>query len=260
MSGAPRGVDFFVNWSQGSWAERRVKESINAVDGYTAIQYGPSRGEPFQSLEEFERYSEQYEDALDEYDYKRPDILVFRDEVLDKFTEEEREVIRDGKVSDTRHGEIIASACAGIEVETSLWKIRRKQELGDSLSITVKKEDYQPLTDWIDEWNVPIFVLQVFFDDAYIVQFDSLSDPVRQKEESKRSSVTGFRRRKNSDTSKVTYYVDVLKFPGIAQFGEFVDSPDVDARFLERDDGKVMPYVAFSDGKIKITTDLDTLF
>ncbi|KXA94027.1 hypothetical protein AKJ65_05685 [candidate division MSBL1 archaeon SCGC-AAA259E19] len=258
--GMPRGLDFYRKWSQGSWAEEKLKEAINRTKDYSAYQYGPSRGEPFHTIEEFEKYNQEYSRKEDKFG-KRPDLLVFNDSTIEDFSIEDKETLNElEEISDSKAEEVISSSSGGIEVETSIWKIEKRRRNGKSLSMTVKKEDYEPLTSWREQWNVPIFVVQIFFDEAYIMPFKNIEDPVEKKEENPQTSISGFYRRTDSNTGKITYFADVLEFEGVERIGEFVEFPEIDARFLERDDGKVVPYVAFKEGKLNITTTLENFF
>lgn len=259
MSSTPRGLDFYVNWSQGAWAEERVKEAIDNTHAYEVFQYGPSRGDPHNTIEEFNAYLQQYQSAEEEHDYKRPDVLVIDTETASEFTEEELSRLESEDLTDTEDAHIIRQASAGIEVETSLWKIARRRESGESLSITVKKEDYEPLLKWQNEWDVPIHILQVFFDEAYIMPFDNIAEPVEKKEKSKYARVPGFSRRKDSSTGKVTYFINVDEFGGTRFFGTFEEEPDVEARFLENEDGKIAPYIAFKGGEIDVTESIEEI-
>jgi hypothetical protein len=160
---APRGGDFLARYDQGFWAERLAKACLDQSKVYRAIPYGTSRNEPFTDLQTFRKHMET-EFLLQAWSaggrWKRPDLLMIP-----------RRVLREEKGNDTWTPDLqhldnkhcagyVRHAAAAIEVETSLWQVRRATV---RLSFTVKEEDLAALRNWVRANNVPLFIMQVFY-------------------------------------------------------------------------------------------------
>ena len=63
------------------------------------------------------------------------------------------------------------AATAALEVETSLWQVKRATV---PLSFTVKEEDLGPLRNWVRANRPPLYIVQVFYDQAYVLPFSKL--------------------------------------------------------------------------------------
>jgi hypothetical protein len=111
---------------------------------------------------------------------KRSDILVFEEEQLDRLDQTTQELIYDyiSADSDTRadilpqleRANAPSAATTALEAESSKFHIGERGYNG-SLSASIKDEDYPRLMSWRDQYQVPIFVCQLFFDRAYIIPF-----------------------------------------------------------------------------------------
>ena len=110
-----------------------------------AIQYGTSRSEPFTDLDTFRKYAVN-EALLQAWSsgvrWKRPDLLLLPRSILaekggnDAWTPDLLHLDND------RCGEFVVNSTAAIEVETSLWQVKRATV---PLSFTVKEEDLGPI-------------------------------------------------------------------------------------------------------------------
>jgi hypothetical protein len=171
---SPRGGDFLARYDQGFWAERLTRVYLDNSRDYRAIPYGTSRSEPFTDMKTFREY------AVNEFllqawssegRWKRPDLLLVPRSLL------RREAGNDEWTPDLIHQDndgcrpYVAASSAGIEVENSLWQVSRATV---PLSFTVKHEDLETLRAWISATSVPLYVLQVFYDEAYVLPFSAL--------------------------------------------------------------------------------------
>lgn len=159
---APRGGDFLARYDQGFWAERLVRGYLDNSVTQRPIPYGTSRSEPFTDMQTFKSYAVN-EALLQTWSagqrWKRPDLLLIP-----------RLLLREKEGTDTwtphllhwdndRCAEYVGAASAAIEVETSLWQVKKA---GVQLSFTVKEEDLPPLRNWVKANKVPLFIVQVF--------------------------------------------------------------------------------------------------
>lgn len=159
--------DFLTHNEQGDWAEMLFFRSIkDSNSGLVPVRYGKSdkiiAGDP-----DFKDFYNQYQDELDEVG-KRPDILVFEPNV---YKEEWGEDI--SKLPKEKLASIVPLATAGFEVRSSAYltkKFTAKKER-PFLSFTPKVEDLMVVMKWIDNFNVPHFYVQVFFDAIYAISF-----------------------------------------------------------------------------------------
>jgi hypothetical protein len=176
---APRGGDFLARYDQGFWAERLARYYLDRSSRCRAIPYGTSRSEPFTDMESFRHHMET-EFLLQAWSaggkWKRPDLLLIPRDVL------REEQGNDAWTPDLQHldnhhcGSYVGRAKGAIEVETSLWQVRRATV---KLSFTVKEEDLEALRNWVSANNIPLYIVQVFFDCAYVLAFTTLEEVIR---------------------------------------------------------------------------------
>jgi len=230
----PRGGDFLARYDQGYWAEKLIRNYLDTNTTYRCIQYGTSRSEPFTDMRSFREF------ALNELmlqawssgqRWKRPDLIMLPRGVL----KEERGNARwtpDLIHWDNTHcAPYIAKASAAIEVETSLWQVSITSV---TLSFTVKDEDLQALRAWIRINNIPLYIVQVFYDQVYALAFATLEfllgqdAPPERRVSAKVDRLTG----------KQTYMVPLSE--GI-ELGS-IPEPDVEGRVFKADNGRVTVY------------------
>lgn len=226
----PRGEDFSHKFVRGEWAETVLLETIEQQDDIFAFQYGVSRGDALDTKDELDNVKEPGVEEM-----KRPDILVFEEERLDGLDEDTQELIYDYISADPDGmAEILpqlertdapSAATMALEAESSKFNIGERS-YNSSLSAYVKDEDYPRLMSWRDEYEVPIFVCQLFFDRAYIIPFaayEKYADEAR----SSSTSVTGF----EHDTIPVIWkdglQAKVESFPHSDLLGVFTEDPSV---------------------------------
>jgi hypothetical protein len=234
---APRGGDFLISWSRGAWAEEKVREAINATRVLAAVPYGASRGDPM-TYNQMKEFWLTYQDRQGAFG-KRPDLLVFK---VDLLTEEERQMLpllidMDDKSSRP----VVDSAVVAIEVETSVWRVRKyRTATGKDLSFTVKDEDLEPLKTWVAEHRKPLYIAQVFHDTAWMVSFDTVLA---------RISGGSVRAEVNYRTGKATYSVPLSTGMEMGPLQE----PTVEGKLLEEDNGRVTPYIDYKGGGLTLS-------
>ena len=171
---SPRGGDFLSRYDQGFWAERLARVYLDNSRNYRGIPYGTSRSEPFTDFQTFRDYSIN-EFLLQAWSagqrWKRPDLLLVPRQLL------HQEGGNDTWTPDLQHWDntrcalFVAQSAAAIEVETSLWQVTRSTV---PLSFTVKEEDLESLRSWVRVNPSPLYIFQVFYDEAYVLPFSTL--------------------------------------------------------------------------------------
>jgi hypothetical protein len=235
---APRGGDFLARYDQGFWAERLTRACLDQSRDYRAIPYGTSRSEPFTDMQTFRQYMET-EFLLQAWSarghWKRPDLLL----IPRAFLREQKG--NDSWTPDLQHLDnqhcqpYVEQAAAAIEVETSLWLVQRARQARVRLSFTVKEEDLESLRNWVRaNRKVPLFIVQVFYDEAYALPFATLEQLFALPKTNPRR-VVGV---KDKVTQKVTYKVPLDEGVLLGTITE----PDVEGRVFKAPNGKVTVY------------------
>lgn len=113
----------------------------------------------------------------------------------------------------------------------------------DYLSITPKIEDLVLVNRWIQNFNVPHFYLQVFFDKAYLISFQKIlkiaSDPDKEG-----SFFFIERDVKNQQKTTIKINVEVGK-----EILGRIDMPQHRSQMKELERGRLLFYVTFQNGK-----------
>jgi hypothetical protein len=231
---SPRGGDFLSHYDQGYWAERLARTYLDNSRDYRAVLYGTSRSEPFTDLQTFRDY------AINEFllqawssgqRWKRPDLLLLPRQLL------RQQAGNDVWTPDLKHWDneqckpFVAQATAAIEVETSLWQVSRATV---ALSFTVKDEDIEALRAWVRANGIPLYVFQVFYDEAHVLPFSTLEFLIGAFAPPERRVVAEVDR----TTRKSTYRIPLtegFKLGGIPE-------PEVEGRVFKAPNGKVTIY------------------
>jgi hypothetical protein len=231
---APRGGDFLARYDQGYWAERLARVCLDQSRGHRAIPYGTPRSEPFTDMQSFRHYVET-EFLLQAWSaggrWKRPDLLMIP-----------REVLRAEKGNDAWTPDLqpfdndhcrpyLEKATAAIEVETSLWQVKRATV---RLSFTVKKEDLEALRNWVSANRVPLFIVQVFYDCAHVLAFATLEEVIRLPAANPRHVAA----KPDRTTKKETYKIPLSEGVLLGNIPE----PDVEGKVFKAPNGKVTVY------------------
>jgi len=226
----PRGEDFSNKFARGEWAETVLMETIERQDGLFAFQYGVSRGDALDTKDELDEVKEPGVEEM-----KRPDVLVYEEEDFRGLTDDARELVenyiagdpdeRASILPELERSEAIDAAEMALEAESSKFHIGERQ-YDSSLSAYVKDEDYPRLQSWRDQYGVPIFVCQLFFDRGYIIPFAAYEKHAKEARDGS-ASVPGF----EHDTIPVIWkdglQAKIENFPYSELLGTFEEEPSV---------------------------------
>jgi hypothetical protein len=231
---SPRGGDFLARYDQGFWAERLVRAYFERSAGYRAIPYGTSRSEPFTDLDTFRAYAVT-EALLQAWSagrrWKRPDLLLLPRVLL------QRVGGNDAWTPDLLHWdndrcrESVEAASAAIEVETSLWQVQRATV---PLSFTIKDEDLSPLQNWVRANRPRLYIIQVFYDQAYALSFSKLEFLIGPNAPTERR----IQAIPDRFTTKPTFNIPLIEGVLLGDIPE----PDVEGRVFKAPNGRVTVY------------------
>lgn len=271
-----RGSDFLMRWQQGVWSEKRLVEAVNATGMYMALPYGPSGTAPQDDVRAYELYFERLE-AAGLGQVKRPDLLIFRQDVYDhaveKIIEDIGGVVELPFLPERDLADLIALATVAIECEQSLWiaekmpdytsVMKPMKRLGNKLgfkksavlpTIILKEEDLYPLQQWQATHNVPLHIWHVFFDRAYGIAFDDaigyidggFIEPTDQVFQAPGGATT--RKRIYKIYYQYGYQLAVATQKAMAI-----------ADYIEDKNGHILPYVRFEGGHMELSPDALTV-
>lgn len=264
-----RGSDFLMRWSQGRWSEEIVIRALNQTDQFGVIPYGPSTVAP-DDPQELELFFEKM-DAINQ-EGKRPDLLLYdkptfawaqtqlghRLGSVEKMAESPSVPFRD----------VIARARAALEIENSLWVTEKMPGFGKPFSrytrgknkgrlkpagviptIIVKQEDIPRLQQWETDFGIPIYVVHIFYDRGYFIKFDDVLARLDSGELG-----LEMQRFTNPDGTAASPK-PIVKVPYILckEFGT-VSGPTLSPKTFVDKNGKVMTYVTFSGGDIRLSS------
>lgn len=256
-----RGENFQGKWSLGSWAEKHIISAINATEELRATPYGKSEVGP-SDTKAIGPYWTEYKDR-EEYG-KRPDILVFERTVFEKHQSAGFRLIREElpNYSERDIHEIVSSALLGVESEASIWQGEKMPHYGRSWwnrtgkskpvrelkkwtapTVIVKDEDLHPLIDWKSAYKKPIYVVHLFYDMAFMLNFDKLLEYIADGTVKAEEYDYG----KAKKTIYKTYY-------GLAkEFGQFTELAEVAPFVSQTNGGKFEADLYFDGGKLELS-------
>lgn len=228
----PRGGDFLARYDQGYWAERLARVFLDRSTFARAIPYGTSRSEPFTDLDTFRKYAVS-EALLQAWSsgqrWKRPDLILIPRAHL------RRVGGNDAWTPDLLHWDndrcqaYVEVATGAVEVETSLWVVERAAAAGIHLSFTIKDEDLHPLRNWVRVNRRPLYIIQVFYDQAFVLPFARLEQLIA---EDRLKAVP------DRFTGKPTYNVPLAQ----GHFLGNIPEPEVEGRVFKAPNGRVTVY------------------
>lgn len=240
----PRGGDFLARYDQGFWAERLARVFLDRSTQSRAIPYGTSRSEPFTDLDSFRKYAVN-EALLQAWSsgrrWKRPDLLLLPRGFLRRaggIDEATPDLLH---WDNARCQEYVEAAAAAVEVETSLWIVKRAAAAGVSLSFTIKDEDLGPLRNRVRDNRPPLYVVQVFYDQAFVLPFDKLEQLIREKR---------VKAVPDRFTEKPTYNVPLSEGFLLGEIPE----PEVEGRVFKAPNGRVTVYGRLGGSQIEPTS------
>jgi hypothetical protein len=136
--------------------------------------------------------------------------------------------------------EFVDGSAAAIEVETSLWQTRVATV---PLSFTVKEEDLAPLRNWVAANRPALFVVQVFYDQAFALPFKKLEFLI--------SKAAPASRRIDAEpdrfTKKPTYNIPLSEGTLLGDIPE----PEVEGRVFKAPNGRVTVYGRLTGSSIE---------
>lgn len=243
---APRGGDFLARYDQGYWAERLTQDYLDQSATHRAVAYGTSRSEPFSDLRSFRKYKEsefQLQAWSAKGSWKRPDLLMIPRDLL------KEEMGNDTWTPDLRHvdnehcSHYVEKAAAAIEVETSLWQVDKATI---KLSFTVKVEDLEALRNWVKANEVPLFIVQVFYDSVYALPFATLEEVIALPKSNPRHVSP----KPDRITKKDTYMIPLSEGVLLGKIAE----PDVEGKIYKAPNGRVTVYGRLSGSAIDMVS------
>jgi len=118
-------------------------------------------------------------------------------------------------------------------------------------TVIIKQEDLEPLMDWEVNYNVPIFIFHVFYDEAYYISLQNARELIESgvilPTEQTFYAPGGPTTRKN--IYKIWY---TLAQP----LGTMTREPEMSAKFIKDKNGHILPYVHFSGGQMKLSAEI----
>jgi len=226
--GPPRGLDFYIKWSFGNWAEEityKVCQEVLARElNIQVYRYGYSAGRIPKNLKEFEEIMREKNEL--ERLGKRPNFLLFD---LDFARAKERELSQIMRKPDEEIGDLVKEAVLGLEVEQSMWFVKRAK---GPLSFTVKEEDVVRLRSWQERFGVPIVIFQVFLDEVHACPLDEV--------------ISGKKPRRDPETKKLTYFHPISKWTRLAD----IEGVNFEAKVEVDERGKLVPFVMLVGGEL----------
>jgi hypothetical protein len=260
-----RGENFKGKWSLGSWAEQKIINAINASENFRAVSYGKSGVSTAKTKEEVRDYWNLHKER--ESFGKRPDVLVFEKSIFDELINDEKkaELLKDlaGNL-EADVEEIVNASLLGIESEASIWQGEKMKHFGRNWAektgglkplnevktwtaptVIVKDEDLQPLIDWQNYYQKPIYIVHLFYDMALMLNFSKLREYIAE------GTVKGeiFDYGKASKTIYKTFY-------GLAtEFGKFTELAEIIPFVSQTNGGKFEADLYFEGGEIVISQD-----
>jgi hypothetical protein len=257
-----------MRWAQGRWSEEIVIESLNKTDRFGVLPFGPSTVAP-DDPKELEIFFERMDIIMQEG--KRPDLLLY-DRITFHWAMEElrRRLGSVEKMAETpsaQLGEIIARAQVALEIENSLWVTEKMPGFGKSFTrylrgknkgrlkpsgiiptIIVMQEDIPRLQQWETDYQIPIYIVHIFFDRGYFIKFSDVLALLNSGELGMETQ-----RFTNPDGNAASPK-QIVKIPYILckEFGT-VSGPALAPRTFVDKNGKVMTYVTFSGGEISLS-------
>jgi hypothetical protein len=239
----PRGGDFLARYDQGFWAERMVRAYFERSARYRAIPYGTSRSEPFTDLDTFRAYAVS-EALLQAWSagqrWKRPDLLILPRALLQRMGGNDAWTPDLLHWDNVRCREFVEAASVAIEVETSLWQVQRATV---PLSFTVKDEDLGPLRNWVRATRPRLYIIQVFYDQAYALPFSTLEFLIGPDAPAERRIEAV----QDRFTTKPTFKIPLAEGVLLGNIPE----PDVEGRVFKAPNGRVTVYGRLTGSQIE---------
>jgi len=112
-------------------------------------------------------------------------------------------------------------------------------------TVIIKDEDLTPLIEWEANFNTPIFVFHVFYDEAHYISFQEARELI--EEGVILPTAQTFYAPGGPTTRKYIYKIwYTLAHP----LGTMTHAPEMSAKFVQDKNGHILPYVHFSGGQM----------
>ena len=259
--------------------------TINNTEEYWAIPYGASSIAP-----EDPRGQETYFDMLDRANpahTKRPDILVYRKDMMDEINDEiaslgksidiqldfESDATKLPFINELKMMRMIKKAIFAIECENSLWKAKMMPDFGRQLkpmrrlggnlglpknaktpTVIIKDEDLGRITEWERSTNIPIHTWQIFYDMAIGLALKQAQRLIDKKHID--ATLQKFSEPGGGVTEKSIYKIYHNHCYSV---GTIVTEPKLEANAIVDSNGHVLPYVKFVGGKMNLSDEAKTI-
>jgi hypothetical protein len=118
-------------------------------------------------------------------------------------------------------------------------------------TVIIKDEDLSPLADWETAFDVPIFILHVFYDEAYYIPFQDVYELIESGVILPTEQT--FYAPGGPTTRKRIYKI----WYTLAQpLGTMIREPEMSAQFVKDKNGHILPYVHFSGGQMALSAEI----
>ncbi len=202
---------------------------------------------------------------------KRPDLLVYDRAGFDWAQRELEGRLGDvenmAQTSSVEVRDVITRAQAAFEVENSLWVTEKMPGFGQPFSryqrgknkgrlkpagiiptIIVKEEDISRLKQWEANYQVPIYVVHIFYDRGYFIKFGDVLALLETGEIGMETQ-----RFTNPDgTASSPKHIVKVPYVLCKEFGTVTGPTLLPKTFIDKN-GKVMTYVTFVGGVINLS-------
>jgi hypothetical protein len=118
-------------------------------------------------------------------------------------------------------------------------------------TIIIKDEDLVPVTDWETNYNVPVFIFHVFYDQAYYISLQDARELIENGVILPTEQT--FYAPGGPTTHKHIYKI----WYTLAQpLGTMIRQPEMSAKFVKDKNGHILPYVHFSGGEMALSAEI----
>lgn len=118
-------------------------------------------------------------------------------------------------------------------------------------TVIIKQEDLGPLTDWETNYNIPIFIFHVFYDEAYYI---SLQDARELIESGVILPIEQTFYAPGGPTTRK--YIYKIWYTLARPLGTMTCEPEMQAKFVKDKNGHILPYVHFSGGQMDLSAEI----
>ena len=118
-------------------------------------------------------------------------------------------------------------------------------------TVIIKDEDLRPLVEWETNFNIPIFVFHVFYDEAYYISLEAALELIDKGVILPTEQI--FYAPGGATTQK---YIYKIWYTLARPLGTMTREPDMAAKFVQDKNGHILPYVHFSGGQMALSEEI----